>query len=124
MNNDLIETELQKIFDRCPNLLAVMIATDDGFAVRHIINNAITPSKLAAMSSSLMSLSESVVREAGSIECKNLLIEAEGCLVVLLRINPKYLLTTISQIDTGIGMLLSNSKRCVEVLSTLMDSEF
>ncbi|MFO1349305.1 MAG: roadblock/LC7 domain-containing protein [Gammaproteobacteria bacterium] len=116
------ERELQKLLDTCPGAHGALLATADGFVVAKVFKEDMADKTLAAISSSLMSLAESVAYEGRQGPCQNVIVEAEAGHVVSLRINHTRVLTVIAARRTRLGMLLSAAKVGAEQLAKILDS--
>lgn len=62
------------------------IVSGDGFEVASVLREGISAEKLAAMASSLLALSEAVVRELRMSACRNVIIESAGGWVITMRV--------------------------------------
>ena len=116
-----VEDALKVLIDACPGAKGALVATADGFVIAASFKSDISMRGLAAITSSIMSLAESLAKEAGQGMCRNLVIEAEGGNAVALRINRTRILTVIAEHRTRLGMLLSAAKRCTEILVKITD---
>lgn len=108
---------LQNFLKHCTGSLGVLVATSDGYVVSQLFNRTMTASTLAAITSSAMSLAESMTKETGQGQCKNLIIEAETGYIVSLRIDETRVLMAMADTSTRLGSLLVSAKHCVEQLS-------
>lgn len=115
-----IEQALQGLLGACSGATGALVATGDGFVVVEVFKNMMAGSTLAAISSSLISLAESMAKETSSGLCNNVIIEAEEGTIVSLRITPIRVLTVIAEKKTRLGMLLSAAKICVDQLAGVL----
>ena len=116
-----IEQGLQQLLSDCTGSVAALVVTDDGFVVAQVIKREMAVKSLAAITSSLMGLSESMVQETAQKACRNVIIEAEAGNIVTLRINSTRVLTAIASRNASLGMLLSSAKTCAEELASVLE---
>ena len=116
-----IEQGLQQLLSDCTGSVAALVVTDDGFVVAQVIKRDMAVKSLAAITSSLMGLSESMVQETAQKACRNVIIEAEAGNIVTLRINSTRVLTAIASRNASLGMLLSSAKTCAEELASVLE---
>lgn len=98
-----------------------VLTTADGFEVAAYPPKPVTQ-KLAAMSSSLQALSEAISREAGLINSRNLVIEAETGTIVVMGVaglNPRMSLAIVSNNSETLGRLLWAARNFCTSLATL-----
>lgn len=110
---------LKKLLDECPGCYAALIATDDGFDLAHQLPNDLDEKKLAAMTSSIMGVSEGLAREIHLGRCNNVIVENELGTIVAQRIDKLRILCAISGKDTHLGMLLTSSRKAITALNEL-----
>ena len=116
-----IEHGLQQLLSDCSGSVAALVVTDDGFVVAQVIKREMAVKSLAAITSSLMGLSESMVQETDQKACRNVIIESEEGNIVTLRINSTRVLTAIASRSASLGMLLSAAKSCAEELASVLE---
>ncbi len=115
-----IEQGLQQLLADCTGATAALVVTDDGFVVAQAFKREMAVKSLAAITSSLMGLAESMVQETSQQGCRNVIIEAEEGNIVTLRINSTRVLTAIANQGCNLGMLLSSAKLCAEDLAIVL----
>lgn len=116
-----IEQGLQQLLADCSGATAALVVTDDGFVVAQAFKREMAVKSLAAITSSLMGLAESMVQETSQQGCRNVIIEAEEGNIVTLRINSTRVLTAIANKSCNLGMLLSSAKLCAEDLAIALE---
>lgn len=104
---------------------AAILATRDGFEVAcsPVIN--VSPSKLAAMSSSLLSVADALARVGGVEHCDNIVIESESGRVVLIGVpgtDLDLVLTGFCSGDAPLGRALWAMKECSKDLGRTANS--
>jgi predicted regulator of Ras-like GTPase activity (Roadblock/LC7/MglB family) len=116
-----VEEALKLLMDACPGTKGALVATADGFVISASFKSEVAMRSLAAITSSIMSLAESLAKETEQGVCRNLVIEAEAGNAVALRINRTRILTVVAEHRTRLGMLLSAAKRCTESLANIKE---
>lgn len=104
-----------------PGVAYAVLTTSDGFEVAAHPRRPLTQ-KLAAMSSSLQALSEAITREAGLINSRNLVIEAETGTIIVLGLGgsgPRMSLAVISNNSETLGRMLWAARNCGATLEGL-----
>lgn len=114
---------LERLVASCPGTKGALVATSDGFVVAQAMRQEVVVRTLAAITSSVISLAESMVKETRLGPCQNLIIESLDGNVIALRINRTRVLTVIAEKKTRLGMLLSAAKQCVERLAKAEEAE-
>ena len=86
------EAELKRILEKHPSIFFISLASVDGRSFAHVHGTAKNDGqRIAAMTSSLLGLSESYAREACQSRCRYSLIAAESGSIVTVRIPTKSL---------------------------------
>ncbi len=112
-----VESALTRLLSSCPGAQGALVATDDGFVVAKVFKQEMAAKTLAAITSSVMSLSESMIKETQQGPCNNVIVEGQGGNIVSLRISKTRVLTAMAGPRTRLGMLLSSAKVCAEQLT-------
>lgn len=125
MRSDLIDQAavaakpvIARLVREVDGLTAIQINTSDGHVVAGLVPEEMHGKKLAAMSSSLVALAESLSGELGTGQPENLVIEAAGGTVVGLRISKYLLLLASVRPGTRLGSVLSHTKSAAEAIRT------
>lgn len=118
------QDQLDTLVNSGTGITAAFISTSDG---RHLLHHSKDRDghRVAAMSSSLLALGETVSRELTLDPCRNVLVECAGGYAVVLRIPDAFgrlLLTCVSSNTGQLGMLLSKSKICATALGRGVES--
>ncbi len=113
---EIIVAALSKMLETCPGSIGALVATADGFAVARVFKKSVAESTLAAITSSIMGLAESLAKEADQGACRNVVVEGEDGNIVSLRINERRVLTAITSTQASLGMILFAARNCVEEL--------
>lgn len=115
--SSVCKLHLQRFVSATSGVTAAIVATSDGFEVASVLHTALSPEKMAAMTSSILALGEAVLSEAGLSNCQNVVIEADGGLIVMLSIgDPKgeLLLSVITDGNAMLGQVLWAARRCCQ----------
>ena len=114
-------SHLEAFVSANPGIAYAVLTTSDGFEVAAHPRQIITQ-KLAAMSSSLQALSEAITREAGLINSRNLVIEAETGTIIVLGLGgagPRMSLAVIANNSETLGRMLWAARNCGATLEGL-----
>lgn len=107
---------LDALLHRCDGVVAAMFALRDGRPYVERSRSMVSESKFAAMTSSLMALSSSVMREIAFDTLNYLLIEGERHKLVLCKLpsgTGALVLSVLARSDISLGFLLGLAKTCV-----------
>jgi len=107
--------ELQNFVSNTSGARLALLTSGDGFEIAAYPAALPTAQRLAAMSSSLQALSEAMVREAGLVKIRNLIVESEGGTVIVLgigNVTPRLSLLVVASGDETLGRLLWASREC------------
>lgn len=107
----LLTTHLKSLLDTCSVIDAAVVATMDGHLCATEQRTAYSMDRLATMGSSLMSLGDTITAELKMGTCKNLIAENQSGIVAFMHVNENLVLISLTTAQTGLGMLLSHSKK-------------
>lgn len=118
----LVNAEFERTVARTPGIAMLLLATADGRAVADWSTLKADPRRLAAMTNSLLTLSETVVRELGLASTDNATIATRQGNVVLIRLEHARPLTlaAMGSPDTNTGTLLFAARDCAIRLAQLL----
>ena len=109
----------QKVLDAfaetTPGVLSAVLLSADGFEIASLQVGKGSAARLAAMGSSLSAIGAAIAREAGIVECRRLIIEADSGLVVIMDIadaHPPMSLAVVAGDGCVLGRLLWSAKNC------------
>jgi len=108
------EPVIKRLVKEVDGLAAAQISTSDGNVVAASLADGMHAKKLAAMSSSLIGLAESVSKELTVGAPENLLIEAENGTAVALRVSDHLLLLASVRRGASLGSVLWQTKSAAE----------
>lgn len=112
---------VEQFMVRCDYVNMVMVAFRDGRPFVSRSRSDIEPGKFAAMSSSLMALGNTVLRELNAGTLDHLVVEgAQGKMVVAAvpASNGMLIIAVHSNADARLGLVLGHSKTCALAIST------
>jgi hypothetical protein len=98
---------------------AVVISTGDGFEVAARVEDATQITRMSAMASSLSALGALAGEENGLGNCKNMIIESESGMLVILQVHrgaDTFILSVIAGNDAVVGQILFFAKQAVRIL--------
>ena len=113
------ERALHQLQHDVPDLFSAMVSTSDGFELA-VINRTQGNSRLAALSSSLLAVSQAAMRELKLSGTGSVLIENDSgkVLIIEARTHPHHtVLCVAAGAPAMTGKLLWASKRCVRALT-------
>lgn len=105
----LCHEQLDTMVRETHGIESAAIVTGDGFELASVLRNGLSGNKLAAMTSSLLALSEAVVEELRMRGCRNVIIEGEGGTVVMIRVPAEgldLLMSVLCREDAVLGSVL------------------
>jgi len=122
MDVPAISAEFERTVARTPGIAMLLLATADGRAVADWSTLQADPRRLAAMTNSLLTLSETVVRELGLASADNATIATRQGNMVLIRLDHARPLTlaAMGTPDTNTGTLLFAARDCAARLTQLL----
>ncbi len=98
---------------------AVVISTGDGFEVAARVEDATKITRMSAMASSLSALGALAGEENGLGDCKNMIIESESGMLVILQVQrgaETFILSVIAGSDAVVGQILFFAKQAARIL--------
>lgn len=117
------KTALDNLMTRCDDVSAAMLALRDGRPYAENIRGKAEPGKLAAMSSSIVALGQTVLRELGSGSLNHVLVEGTDGKLVVASIPGSgglLIISVLAKRDARLGLVLGHTKMCaLEVSSSI-----
>lgn len=101
--------EVEHLVAQTKGIDSAAVVSGDGFQIAAVLRHGVAGEKLAAMTSSLLALSEAVVRELSMQLCRNVIIESEQGSVVTLRVpmaKRELLMTVLCSDAASLGSVL------------------
>lgn len=98
----------------CEDIFGAVVATSDGHAVAHYGRDGdkMPAKQLAAMSSTLVALGDSVAKVLEQGICTNVLVENDQGTALVLHAGEGMVLMTAAVSNAKLGMVLSHSRKC------------
>lgn len=99
---------------------AALLSTVDGRALATAGRIGFEPSRIAAISSSMLGLAEACARELGQPTCRHAIVDSGHGLAIVLRVaspGDDWVLTTIGDADASLGLLFSHSRQLAQRLA-------
>lgn len=112
---DLCRTHLDAMVHEVTGIESAAVVTGDGFEIAAVLRHGVSGNKLAAMTSSLLALSEAVVEELKMRGCRNVIIEGEGGTVVMIRVPARgtdLLMSVLCRESAVLGSVLYAARMC------------
>lgn len=115
-----LEQILEKLVHECSEITAAMVSGLDGMAWAERGKDDLDKNRFAAMSSSLLALSDTMIKEIHQGKVKKVLIESEGGNIFVVHAGTSLLLTIITHENANIGMPLAHANRVSEEIGVLV----
>ncbi|PTQ87895.1 roadblock/LC7 domain-containing protein [Agitococcus lubricus] len=103
----LIHEVFHEMMDSCHGITGLLISTVDGHVVTSLFRANMQDTRLAAMTSSMLALGESLSKEANQNLCKYVIVQNSEGMIVTQRFGKSLVLTAIADQSTNLGMLHS-----------------
>lgn len=122
---DICQLRIEYLVKENPFASGAMVSTRDGFEVAKSLHKALSASKLAAMSSSLLSVADAITLLGGGTSCANVVIESETGRIVTMsvpshRIN--LLVTAFCATNASLGQVLWQIRKCALDIARELDA--
>jgi len=114
-DRDACTQQLRILTERCRGVKAAMIASRDGRSFAHLASSSMDMNKFAAMSSSLVALGETMLRELEAGTFDHVLVDGSKGKLVVSRISGRgglLILATLATADTRPGLVLGYTRTC------------
>ena len=117
------QVQLEAMVRDTAGIDSAAVVTGDGFEVAAVLHHDVSGNKLAAMSSSLLALSEAVVEELKMRGCRNVIIEGEAGTVVMIRVpaaGADLLMSVLCRETAVLGSVLYAARQCATELGSMI----
>ena len=111
-----IAQHLNEFMEMCDAADAAIVSTVDGHMIEKVERTSYPVGRIATMGSSMMSLADTMTAELSMGKCKNLVVENEQGILLMMHISDDLVLVSITHSSTGLGMLISSSRVCSEAI--------
>lgn len=106
---------VQNLLNANDAIYGVLLSSTDGHAVDSAFKEHLSDSKIAAMASSCLALSERIAQESLQEGCDFVILQNQNGYLAIKRINPLLVCTVIAKDALTLGILLSSTKNAVEM---------
>lgn len=123
---DACRQQLELLVRDTAGIESAAVVTGDGFELAAVLRHDLSGDKLAAMTSSLLALSEAVVEELRMRKCRNVIIEGEGGTVVMIRVPADgidLLMSVLCREEAVLGSVLYATRVCAARLGAQLGQE-
>ncbi|MEM9102688.1 MAG: roadblock/LC7 domain-containing protein [Pseudomonadota bacterium] len=107
-NNDVIDT--------------AAVITVDGYLIESTDLMLQTAKKIASMGCSMVSLANTMTQELAMGNCRNLILENEQGIVVMIQINEQLILTTMTRDTYALGLIVGTSRLCADTIRAILNN--
>lgn len=117
--------EVEQLVAQTRGIESASVVSGDGFEIASVLRGDVAGDKLAAMASSLLALSEAVVRELRMQVCRNVIIESEQGSVVTLRVpmpQRELLMSVLCSDAASLGSVLFAARGAAQSLGTRLEA--
>lgn len=116
-SKSFVSTVFAEMMENCHGINGLLISTVDGHVVTSLFRETLEENRLAAMTSSLLALAESLAKETKQDLCKYIIVQNSLGVLVTQRFGKSLVLTAIADQSTNLGMLHSVTRMGVNKLS-------
>lgn len=116
-------TELKLLMGRCPGVVATMLALRDGRAFAEQASSSRDAGKFAAMSSSLVALGSTMLRELEAGTLDHVLVDGSRGKLVVSKVpgcGGLLILATLASADTRLGLVLGHTRTCAVTIGEVL----
>ena len=115
-----IEEVLRRLEARVSDIEGLAVMTKDGLPVASALPDRMEEDRIGAMSAAMLSLGERVVEELERGTIKQVLIEGDNGLVVIIDAGPHAVLAGVCRQQAKLGLVLLDMRRAAERLAELV----
>jgi len=115
-----IEEVLHRLESRVSDLEGLAVMTKDGLPVASALPDRMEEDRIGAMSAAMLSLGERVVEELERGIIKQVLIEGDSGLVLILEAGPHAVLAGVCRSKAKLGLVLLDMRRAADRLAELV----
>lgn len=115
--------ELKQLSERCQGVVATMLALRDGRAFAEQASSALDASKFAAMSSSLVALGGTMLRELEAGTLDHILVDGSRGKLVVSKVpgcGGLLILATLARAETRLGLVLGHTRTCAATIGEIL----
>lgn len=122
---DICERGIVDLLKGVPHTIGALIATIDGFDVAANLQPDLSAARLAAMSSSILAVANTMSTDSKLSQCRNLVIEADSGRILLMEIpaeGAELVLMVLCGPQANLGQLLWPVRQCSQALATQLNA--
>ncbi len=110
---------LSEMIEACTEITGAMVSSSDGMAWAEKLPQGLDPNRFAAMSSAMLALSDTMMKETQNTKPKNVFLEGDAGMIFIMHAGNNLLLTIFTIATKQIGMPLAHAKKASEEISQL-----
>ena len=115
-----IEEVLRRLEARVTDIDGLAVVTKDGLPVASALSNRIEEDRVGAMTAAMLSLGERVVEELERGNIKQVLIEGDNGLILIIEAGPHAVLAGVCRPGAKLGLVLLDMRRAAERLAEIV----
>ena len=112
---------LDRLLGAIPEVTSVLIVSTEGLPIAYALPQDTDETRIAAMTSALLSLSEKVIIEMGKGDFDQLYIKGSEGYLLVMQAGPNMVLLVSTTKDVRLGLILLDCRRACEKISQLLD---
>jgi len=117
---DSLEEFLKKLLAAIPEVKAAVIVSAEGLPIASALPRDVDETRIAAMTATLLSLSERVIIEMQKGDFDQLYIRGNDGYLLVLQAGPNAVLTVSVDKNVGLGLILLDCRRTCEKIAQLI----
>lgn len=120
----LCNRQINALMEANRAITGALVSSIDGFDIACHLPPLLSPSKISAMTSSQVAISDAICSDAKISTCQNIVIEADGGRIVMMNIpfsQLQLLLTVFCNSNELLGRLLWSVHACVREITIQLD---
>jgi len=114
-----VKDSIKKMIESYSGITGVLICTDDGYVVVNGVDNQLLPKTLAAITASLVGLSESMAEASEQGHCIHVSVTNQLGHIIAVRIGSEHLLNVFAKKQDNLNEIIEISKSCALKLEVL-----
>lgn len=115
---------LTEMIENCDDITGAMVSSSDGHAWAERLPGELDQHRFAAMSSALLALGDTMLKETMEARPKNVFLESDEGRIFVMHAGNNLLLTIFTSASAQIGMPMAYAKKTSEEISQLSQSVF
>lgn len=115
-----VESQLAILLGEQDSAYGALLSSIDGHHQANVMQKELHTSKLAAMTSSVIALGESLAKEAEQSLCQHVIVQNRDGYIVTQRLSHVLALTVFAKSTVSLGMLLASVRSAAEQLQQIL----